>query len=110
MRLGWEKKKLEELQKQGKIGNIRYDAYQINGDNVTGCAKNGKRGLGALLKMLINKKHPHRKAAEDKDFGSKLFYALLGLDNIEGDLYKQKAENIVPEEAKTTVKEERRNE
>ncbi len=101
-------KKLTDLQKQGKIGNIRYDLYQIEGDNVTGCAKSGKKGLWALLKMLTSKKHPHRKAAEDKDFGAKLFYSLLSLDNIEGDLYKQKAENIVPAEAKNTVKEERK--
>ncbi|WP_109851009.1 DUF6443 domain-containing protein [Aquimarina sp. AU58] len=68
-------KRLQKLQKAGKIGNIIYDEAQLEGDSVTGLGgtsrgKALKNGFGFLKRMLSKKKREkdvHAQAAQDKN-------------------------------------------
>ena len=88
-------KKLEDLQKSGKIGKIHYDKYVLEGDLVTGVAGTNKaetvlKGIRVMISFArhyLGKKHVdvHAALAENKEFGEDIAKMTLGFDKIEGE-------------------------
>ncbi|TAD93808.1 MAG: hypothetical protein EAY75_00715, partial [Bacteroidetes bacterium] len=96
-------KKLADLQKAGKLGEIILDPN--DGDNVTGAAgtspAEGRRNFFKLIfgkGSIVSKDHPHNQNAKDtKRTYNRMLQKTLVEKSTEGEENKAKAEDVIKE-------------